>query len=388
MELVPYSPENSIGSSRFIQENIKIEQGASAYSVMASVIATNIEQIDALAESLSVFMAQRAVKAQYDSQYFKKDEQFKSFITRNIYLSEDKRQRLEDERFITGTVKQAVTEASIKIGSRLVLNWLNEQDRFYTCEQIYALLVAYINSAPSTTNKQRALIELNKIRNSFPLSVNQKRKMFTKYKDMAPDFSTLDVSSILTPANAEIKNALAYFLVVIQKQLYGEENDKSNLMNYYSLLDMNNRYGEEVLYENQCKYDNVAADQVAYLQLSRAVVKNIFVDVPNIDMNLILSRSKAMAEYDPYAIRRKKVKGTAKGAGITIAGIITNEPELAFNGISTAISQFLPSDECLATAKEKCQTWGISGNEFDKLVMNSKAISDKCSTSDMNEFEQ
>ncbi len=388
MELVPYSPENSIGSSRFIQENIKIEQGASAYSVMASVIATNIEQIDALAESLSVFMAQRAVKAQYDSQYFKKDEQFKSFITRNIYLSEDKRQRLEDERFITGTVKQAVTEASIKIGSRLVLNWLNEQDRFYTCEQIYALLVAYINSAPSTINKQRALTELNKIRNSFPLSVNQKRKMFTKYKDMAPDFSTLDVSSILTPANAEIKNALAYFLVVIQKQLYGEENDKRNLMNYYSLLDMNNRYGEEVLYENQCKYDNVAADQVAYLQLSRAVVKNIFVDVPNIDMNLILSRSKAMAEYDPYAIRRKKVKGTAKGAGITIAGIITNEPELAFNGISTAISQFLPSDECLSTAKEKCQTWGISGNEFDKLLMNSKAISDKCSTSDMNEFEQ
>jgi len=387
MELVPYCPENSIGSSRFIQENIKIEQGASAYSVMASVIASNIDQIDELAESLGTFMAQRAVKDQYDSQYFKKDERFKSFITRNIYLSEDKRQGLEDERFITGVVKQAVTEAGIKIGSRLILGWLNEKDRFYTCEQMYALLAAYINSAPSTANKQRASIELNKIRNSFPLSVNQKRKMYMKYKEMAPDFSTLDVSSILSPANVEIKNALAYFLVVIQKQLYGEDNDKNNMLNYYSLLDINNRYGEEVLYENQCKYDNVAADQVAYLQLSRAVVKNTFIDVPNIDMNRILMRSKAMAEYDPYALRRKKVKGTAKGAGITIAGLVAHEPELAFNGISTAISQFLPSDECLSTAKEKCQTWGISGNEFDKLVMNSRAINDKCATNDMNELE-
>jgi len=384
MELTQYTPEVSIASSRFIQENIKIAQGNSAYGTMAAVLVANMEYIDRIAETCSQFVAQSAVIDQYNKQYFNPDQKLKSFWTRNIYLDSNKKRTFENERFVTGVLTQTVTEASVKLGARYLTNWLNERDKVNTCEQIYALLNAYIRDADKNANVYRARAELNKIRNSFPISTKDKRNLYRKYAKEEAAMESLDVSSILMEENKEIRNALAYFLIVLQKQLYGNgDGDKTRLLDYYSLLDINNRYGKEMVVENQLKYDEIAADQIAYLQLSRAVVKNVFVDVPNINMEQIIMRSKAMAEYDPYSFRRKKVQTTVQGAGITIAGIIASEPELAFNGIATALAQFLPNDECLSTARQRMQTWGVSGNEFDKIVSNANSILNKCHKSDL-----
>lgn len=384
MELAIYSPEVAIGSSRLVQESLKIEQGVSAYGAMAAFMDANLEQLDRLAEYCAQMAAYSNVKELYDKQYFDNRHKVKSFWTRNIYLNEDKKNKMEGERFVKGAITQVVTESAIKGASRLVRQWAYKKDKFVTCEQVYCVLVSYITNAESGANVERANIELNKIRNSFPLSLHEKKKLYNKYNSGLISFDTLNVSSVVSPNNVQIKNALAYFLTVINRQLYGaDEPDKSSMPDYYSLLDINGQYGHEFMLENQYSYDNIAADQVAYLQLSRAMIKNMFVDIPNIDIESIINRANEMAKYDPYAIRRKKVKGASKGAALSITGIVSKNPELAFNGLSTAISQFTQNDQLLSTVKEKVQKLGIGGNDADMIFANSKNISDKSKESDL-----
>lgn len=384
MELSIYSPEVAVGSSRSVQESLKIEQGVSAYGAMAAFMDANLEQLDRLAEYCAQMAAYSNVKELYDKQYFDNKHKVKSFWTRNIYLNEDKKNKMEGDRFVKGAVTQLVTESAIKGASRLVRKWAYDKDKFVTCEQVYAVLLSYITNAEAGANVERANIELNKIRNSFPLSMHEKKKLYNKYNSGSISFDTLNVSSVVSPNNIQIKNALAYFLTVINRQLYGaDEPEKSCMPDYYSLLDINGQYGTEFMLENQHSYDSIAADQVAYLQLSRAMVKNMFVDIPNIDLESIINRANEMAKYDPYSIRRKKVKGASKGAALSITGIVSKNPELAFNGLSTAISQFTQNDQLLSTVKDKVKDWGIGGNDADMIFANSKNISDKSKESDL-----
>lgn len=384
MKLTVYNPEISVSSSRIVQESLKIEQGVSAYGAIAAFLDANLEQLDRLAEYCSQIAAQSAVKKMYDEQYFDPNRKVKSFMTRNIYLNEDKKNKMEGERFVKGVVTQAATEAGIKLASRSLLKWANDRDKYVTCEQVYAVMVSYIRNAESGANISRAEIELNKIRNSFPLNSREKRKLVTNINNGVYTLNDLNVSSILSPGNIQIKNALAYFLTVLNRQLYGNDIPAVNRMtNYYSLLDLNGVYGNEVMNENQYCYDEIAADQAAYLQLSRSMVKNLFIDLPSIDMEGIMVRASEMAKYDPYAIRRKKVKGASKGAALSITGIISNNPELAFNGLSTAVSQFLPDDETLTKAKDRMQSWGVSSNECDMIFTNARNIESKCTQNDL-----
>lgn len=384
MDLAIYSSEVAVGSSRSVQESLKIEQGVSVYGAMAAFMDANLEQLDRLAEYCAQMAAYSNVKELYDKQYFDNKHKVKSFWTRNIYLNEDKKNKMEGDRFVKGAVSQLVTESAIKGASRFIRKWAYDKDKFVTCEQVYAVLLSYITNAKNGANVERANIELNKIRNSFPLSLHEKKKLYNKYKSETINFDSLNVSSVVSPNNIQIKNALAYFLTVINRQLYGaDEPDNSRMLDYYSLLDINGQYGTEFMLENQHSYDSIAADQVAYLQLSRAMVKNMFVDIPNIDLEGIINRANEMAKYDPYSIRRKKVKGATKGAALSITGIVSKNPELAFNGLSTAISQFTQNDQLLSTVKDKVKDWGIGGNDADMIFANSKNISDKSKESDL-----
>lgn len=384
MDLAIYSSEVAVGSSRSVQESLKIEQGVSVYGAMAAFMDANFEQLDRLAEYCAQMAAYSNVKELYDKQYFDNKHKVKSFWTRNIYLNEDKKNKMEGDRFVKGAVSQLVTESAIKGASRFIRKWAYDKDKFVTCEQVYAVLLSYITNAKNGANVERANIELNKIRNSFPLSLHEKKKLYNKYKSGTINFDSLNVSSVVSPNNIQIKNALAYFLTVINRQLYGaDEPDNSRMLDYYSLLDINGQYGTEFMLENQHSYDSIAADQVAYLQLSRAMVKNMFVDIPNIDLEGIINRANEMAKYDPYSIRRKKVKGATKGAALSITGIVSKNPELAFNGLSTAISQFTQNDQLLSTVKDKVKDWGIGGNDADMIFANSKNISDKSKESDL-----
>lgn len=385
MELAKYLPEASISSSRIVQESINVGQGVSAYGMLASFIDTNIAKIDQLAEYLGDTAAQRKVKEQYDRQYFDPDSKYKTFLTRNIYINKEKREMMQDDRFIYGFLTKAATEAAIKYGSRALGKWLNKKDTYITCEQLYAVLVDYVNNADPKSNKKRAKIELNKIRNSLPLDISERRKLANKYNSNSTFTESLDISSITTQSNTSLKNALAYFISVLRRQLYGadSEADKS-LLDYYSLIDLNGAYARELSLENEYNYDNIAADQQAYLQISRGLMRNMFMDAPHIDVEAISNRAAELSQYDPYAIRKKKIKGVAKGGVLTIGSIITGNPEIALSGLSTAISQFTRSDEVLQLSKDAMKKWGIGGNEFDLIVEDSYSIILKNNDNDLN----
>ena len=387
MELNNFLPETNTSSSRIVQESINVGQGVSAYGVLASFIDTNIAKIDQLAEYLGDVSSQRIVKSKYDSQYFDPNSKFKTFLTRNIYLSKEKVHAMQDERYIYGFLTRTLAESALKYGSRALGNWANKRDTFITCEQVYSILVSYINDAAPNANIRRAKIELNKIRNSLPLSISDKRKLAEKYNTGFVFTESLDISSVLTSKNKNLRDTLAYFITVLSRQLYGadSENDKS-ISDYYSLIDLGGQYGRELSFENRYNYDNIAADQTAYLQLSRGLMKNMFKDSPHINLESISERANELAEYDPYTVRRKKIKGAAKGGVLTIGGIVSENPEMALNGLATAISQFIRSDEVLQLSKDYVKKLGIGGNEFDVISEDASSITNKNNENDCEGF--
>ena len=384
MELNNFLPETNTSSSRIVQESINVGQGVSGYGVLASFIDTNIAKIDQLAEYLGDVSAQRMVKNKYDSQYFNPDSKFKTFLTRNIYLSKEKVQAMQDERYIYGFLTRTLAESALKYGSRALGNWANKRDTFITCEQVYSILVSYINDAAPNANIRRAKIELNKIRNSLPLSISDKRKLAEKYNTGFVFTESLDISSVLTSENKNLRDTLAYFITVLSRQLYGadSENDKS-ISDYYSLIDLGGQYGRELSFENRYNYDNIAADQTAYLQLSRGLMKNMFKDAPYVNLDRISQRANELAEYDPYTIRRKKIKGAAKSGALTIGSIVSGNPEMALSGLATAISQFIRSDEVLQLSKDYVKKLGIGGNEFDVISEDASSITNKNNENDL-----
>lgn len=384
MNLSNYNSEVIVSSSRLVQECIKIEQGASVYGALAAFFDASLDSIDYMAEQFAGWAAEKAVKSKYDKQYFDDKHKVKSVFTRNIYINKEKKEKMEEERRIIGAAVETATELAIKWGSRGILKLLSDKDKYLTCKQVYSVLVSYIQNAEKNANVERASLELNKIRNSFPLNHSGKKNLIEECSLENNSLDTLDVSSIVLPNNEALRDALAFFLTAVHRQLYGEdEPDMKTLIDYFSLLDLNGVYGKEILNENLYSYDSIVSDQLAYLQLSRAMVKSISISIPNIDIERILNHSVEMAQYDPYAIRRKKVKGTAGGVVKTIAGIFAKEPELAFNGVSTALSQFDEDEQLLEAAKKKFSEWGISSKEEKIIFTNSKNIKKKCSENDI-----
>ena len=290
---------------------------------------------------------------------------------------------MEFNRFITGTVVQAGTEVALKLGTRKIISFINEKDKFKTCEAVYALLLSYVLSADSNANTARAFCELNKIRNSFPIDKKARKKIYNSFSDNSNKTQVMDQVSTINPDDKALVRSVSYFLAVLHRQLYGDDNyDYKDIKSYYQLIGLNGAYGQEVLNENLYSYDEIAADQLAYLQLSRAMVKQISVGLPEVDIMRIQQRAAAMTAYDPYAIRRKKLKGSALGGVKTIAGVFMELPDLAFNGISTALSQFIKDEQLLEVASNKLHEWGMSYKEAELAIKNSGNIDRKCADND------
>lgn len=385
MELSNSLPQVITNSSRIVQESINVGQGVSIYGTLATFIDINIAKIDQLAEYLGDVAAQKIVRSIYNKQHFDFNSKYRTFLNRNIYLNKEKRKSMAEERYRYGFLTKAAIEAALKFGSRTLGKTLNKKDCFITCEQIYAVLVDYVYKADKNANINRAKIELNKIRNSFPLDVSEKRKLALKYSHTQTITESLDVSSILNKGNESLVNSLSYFLTVLSKQLYGAEieSDK-NIVNYYGLIDLNGQYGNELRKENEYNYDCVAADQTAYLQISRGLMKNMFKDSPGVDLKAISARANELAQYDPYAIRQKKLKGIIKGS-LSLGTIVANNPEIALIGLSTALSQFKQSDETLQLSKDYMNKVGIGGNEFDVIREDTNSIIHKILDNDLSQ---
>ena len=383
MELSIFEPKIITNSSRLVQESIQAKQGNSTYGVIADFLDQNLEQLDTIAEQCGVWAAKSAVKAQYDKQYFDPKYKTKSFVTRNIYINPAKKEQMELNRFITGAAVQLGTEAALKFGTRKISSFFNEKDKIKTCEAVYALLLSYILSAEPNANTYRAICELDKIRNSFPIDKKARKKIYTSYSDNSNEIQIMDQVSVINPDDEALVCAVAYFIAVLHRQLYGDENPEDKQMrSYYQLIGLDGVYGKELLNENLYRYDEIAADQLAYLQLSRAMVKQLSVGLPEVDLFRIQQRATAMAAFDPYAIRRKKVKGSALVGVKTIAGVFLEMPEIAFDGISTALSQFIKDEQLLEVAANKMHEWGMSRKEAELAIENSGNIDRKCADND------
>lgn len=376
--------EISISSSRSNQEYWKLWQGNTIYSSIAFLLDMNKDTINNIAEKLGEELAKRNVRKKYDEQYFDpKYGKFKNFLTRNIYLSPDKQKILLEEREKVGFLTSLITEAGIKLVINGLQNWLISMDKYRTLEDVYSFLYSYTMFDIENTNQVQAKIELSKIRASFPLNKEQKIKLCKKVNDTSADIEKiLGKASFMSDSNDNIRISLSYLLYSIHCQKYGEFSEESdalkNLKTYYNALGFHSNYANELLNENRNSYDKITSDQINYLKLSRAMVRNILIDVPKIDIAQLEKKAKVMALYDPYAIRRKKVQETAKNVGktgiTTLASLFSGNPFCVIQAASTALSQIALKPEAVDPLIERFKKNGIDYSSFNEILKNRECI--------------
>lgn len=373
--------ENTVAVSRIHQEALEISRNNSIYGVIADLIGSNIEGIDRLAVWLGESAAESAVRRKYDQQYFDpKYGKFKNFMTRNIYISEDKKQRLEKERQLTGAAVMAGTELGVKLLAHGIQTWANEMDKYELYRQVYSVLYCYAVTG-SGGNQTCAAVELNKIRNSFQLSAANCRKLQANTSRAGiRSAADLDTPAIFESDNSLFLEDISYLLFSIAVQKYGDLSDndaaRKQLMDFYSYLGYSGAYACELYENNRERYDVISTDQVKYLKIAQGMIKNTFIDFPGIDQNRLVRRAQEMAAYDPYSLRRKKVTGGAKAGAMTIGGIFAKSPELVINGAATALSQFTMSDDLKQTAHDKLRSYGIDENLVQMIFDKGKKIAD------------
>lgn len=370
--------ENTISVSRNYQEALNIKQGHTAYGVVSSLIATNIDAIDSFAELLGQLAAAGVVKKLYDDQHFNpKYGNFKNFFTRNIYLDPVKKEGMEMNRNIAGAAAMLGTEAVVKLASRGIQYLANEKDKFQTLYKIYSVLYCYANS--DNANNEKARVELSKIRNSFPLSQANIVRLKNKVeKENIRSLGDLDFGMLYNMDNSYLEN-ISYLLYSIHCQKYGElaENREDKLLDYYDAIGYRGNIAKALISENRSTYNTISNDQRKYLAVARGMVNNMFVDFPVFDMNRISQTASEMAKYDPYAIRRKKVSTATKAGGLTVAGLFAKNPKMIMSAASEALSLFKIDDDGMEAARIRLKGWDIDEKAISQIFKQGESLQSK-----------
>lgn len=375
--------ESTISTSRTFQEMLKIEHGASAYRVLAATLDTSMPYIDKLAEDIGLYLAGKAVKDKYDEQYFNpKYGKFKNFLTRNIYIDPNKKEKMQQERFNTGLATSIATEAAVKLGARGIQAWANHCDVIKTFGEIYALLNSFANTDTDGANIRGANIELSKIRNAFPVSDSVKKTIKKKYGSPMQPQDLPAISALLGEGGSRLSDNLAYMLYSICCQKFGDdEKGTRQLLDYYDLIGFHGNMAKEMIRESANSYNVIANDQVNYLKISRSIINNIAVKIPEINIDRLRIQADAMAKYDPYSIRRKAAQNVVGGTGTTLAGIFSKRPDLVIQGASTALSQLKleNNDNAVEFLEKQFQNNGVENSAFGFIFKQSREILNQAS---------
>lgn len=273
------TPQTSIAASRNYQEALQLWNGNSAYRNLAVLIGSHLSDIDSFAAIAGRFVGDKVVEQVYDHQYFNPIYGlFKNFFSRNIYISKDKRKKMEKQRYTAGYAASFVTEAGIKLLSRGVAGWANKRNTFITLNELHRFLYAYASQDIPAAEKKMGLIELSKIRASFPISLKDKLKTKENSNSGSTSLSDiLDNCSFMSDDSDELRISISYFLFAIHCQMFGEVYNESEavkyLMKYYNALGFHNAYAKELLRENADSYNIVTSDQVKYLKLARNLLR-------------------------------------------------------------------------------------------------------------------
>lgn len=376
------SAELIVSSSRTLQETLQIHNGNSTYGVMAALLNNNMPYLDKFAEEIGYVLADKAVKNKYDNQYFnEKYGSFKNFFTRNIYLDQQKREKLENERSNVGFYVGTASEIGMKLLSRGITKYFAEKDKVKKFEKINLFLSSYVLINSENTNIDMATVELTKIRRTFPISNSQKEKLrkqtielYGTTRELSDIYNTLALTG--EEDNEYLKN-IAYMLYAIHCQkyrdLYSEKEPQRHLLEFYSMLGYTGNYAKLILEENAATYNEIANTQVNYLKLSRALTNNILINLPEIDADSLKAQSRQMAKYDPYSKRRAIVQSGVKA---TFSTIVTKRPDIAIEAAATALSQIKleNNDTVTESLESSLKKYGIDNPMLNLILSQRKCI--------------
>lgn len=373
--------EGTISTSRTFQEMLKIEHGDNAYRKLAATLDTSMPFIDFLSENIGAYLAERAVKDKYDQQYFNpKYGKFKNFMTQNIYLDPVKNKQMELERFAVGMGTSLAVEAVLKFGARGIQAWANHCDTVKTFGELYALLNSFANTDTEGANLRGAKIELAKIRNSFPVGDNQMKSIIKKYGKILPPDQLPEISALRGEGGGSLSENIAYMLYSICCQKFGEdERGVRQLLDYYNLIGFHGNMAKEILRESAESYKMISNDQVKFLKISRAVITEVAVRIPEINIDRLHTQANEMAKYDPYSLRRKTTQKIVGSGTTAIAGIFARRPDLVIQGASTALSQLRleDNDNAVEFLEKQFSNNEIDNKVFEMIFRQSREISDR-----------
>lgn len=366
---------NSIGISRKFQENFSAASGITAYGKIASLISSNAEHIDRMAEYLGTFFAQNDINRRYTKQYGKSN--IFGGIKRK-FTSPDKAWVNQTERRDQGFLKGLAVEGGIKLLSRGIQQWTSNKEKYNCFDQIYRILLAYVNEDRQRIagdNLQLEIKELNKIRNSFPLSAKDRLKLSGISVENL-DIFTSDFSIFKLEGSNKIKENISYFLYVLYAQKYGDSvENESRLLQYYRFLGFHDMESRELLRENKNIYDTVTDDQLKYLMLSRAMLRKLEPSIPYISINAMKLRIDEMAKNDPYRIRKKIVIKPSLKSPKTIIDLFFEEPDIVIQAGSIAMSQLEMSDDTKENVrKTMVNDWGFDDEAHKNIMLESSDI--------------
>lgn len=381
--------QDSIAASRNYQESNEIWKGNTAYGKLAFLISSNMTNISALAEAAGQWAGEKAVDKTRDKQYFNPvNGKFQNFVSRNIYLSRHKREQMENQRYMVGYGTSLITEGGIKLLSSAIGNWANNKDIFLTLKSLYAFLNHYASQNIKNCNSEGAKIELAKIKAQFPLKDKYKSKLNIERSINEPLSHIIGTAPFMSSENDDLRKSVSYLLYSVHCQMFTDYSEESEalkyLMFYYNALGFHDNYAKELLRENRETYQNITDDQKKYLEIARSFVKNVFINLPEIDIDKLKLQADNMAKYDPYSFRRKKVQTTINASAQTIIGVYKKNPNLIIQGAATAIAQFNleGNDNIVELLEEILTKKGIEKRDVDAILESSDCISSLASKND------
>ena len=366
---------NSIGISRIFQEKFSAANGVTGYGKVANLIGSNIERIDRMAEHLGEYFSKAAMDKRYTEQYGKSG--FLGGIKRNLTTS-DKAWENQSERRTKGAIIDLAIQGGIKWGSRGIQKVLADKEKYSCFDQIYRILLAYANEDRQRIagdNLKLEIRELNKIRNSFPLSAKDKLKLSGISVENL-DLFTSDFSILNLEGSNKIKENISYFLYVLYAQKYGNSvENESRLLQYYRFLGFHDMESRELLRENKDTYDIVTDEQLKYLMVSRGMLKNLEPNMPHIDLQRMKLRVNEMAQNDPYKIRKRTVLQPSVNTKKTLGEIFFSEPEVVIQAGATAMSQLEMSDDTREDVRNTMvNRWGIDDTAYEDIMLEANEI--------------
>lgn len=360
---------SSIISSRTMQEQLEYASQNSIYGVFSLLIYNNIEKIDRVSELIAMGAGAGITQKICEKQYHDNNHKVRSFFERNIYVNAEKKEFMRLKRETAAIIAGKATELVLKSGSRIAFEQSKKKDELILYTKLYKFLRFFGLCDDSSSNTGKGMLEVKKILNSFPVDDSVKKNILIKAENSTDELERINIDE-------GQKEAVAYYLYSIYCQKcsgFSTYSDQS-LKEMYEVLGFSKREADELAKENKNKYGIISQEQCQYLSLSRRFVKELSLNLPNMDNSQVVSTIDSMSKFDPYDIRRTVVKKAGVGTAMTIGGVFLKKPQLVLNGLATALSIMYLDDDGKELTRKKLLNYGIDEKAIEEAFQMGKSL--------------